>query len=46
VLGAGRRLVADLVGRTALDASREIPSGVVTALIGAPLLLLLMRRRA
>jgi iron complex transport system permease protein len=39
-------LVADLVGRSVLDASREIPSGVVTALLGAPLLLWLLRRRA
>ena len=46
VLGAGLLLVADLVGRSALDASREIPSGVVTALLGAPLLLLLLRKRA
>jgi ferric hydroxamate transport system permease protein len=46
LLGAGLLLVADLVGRSALDASRELPSGVVTALIGAPLLLLLLRRRA
>jgi ABC-type Fe3+-siderophore transport system permease subunit len=46
LLGAGLLLVADLVGRSALDASREIPSGIVTALIGAPLLLVLLRRRA
>jgi iron complex transport system permease protein len=46
LLGASLLLVADLIGRSALDGSREIPSGVVTALIGAPLLLLLLRRRA
>lgn len=46
LLGAALLLLADLVGRSALDASREIPSGVVTALLGAPLLLWLLRRRA
>lgn len=46
LLGAGLLLTADLIGRTALDGSRELPSGVVTALIGAPLLLVLLRRRA
>jgi ABC-type Fe3+-siderophore transport system permease subunit len=46
LLGAALLLVADLIGRSALDASREIPSGVVTALLGAPLLLWLLRRRA
>jgi iron complex transport system permease protein len=45
-LGASLLLVADLVGRSALDASREVPSGIVTALLGAPLLLWLLRRRA
>jgi ABC-type Fe3+-siderophore transport system permease subunit len=44
LLGAALLLLADLVGRSALDASREIPSGVVTALLGAPLLLWLLRR--
>jgi ABC-type Fe3+-siderophore transport system permease subunit len=46
LLGAALLLVADLIGRSALDASREVPSGVVTALLGAPLLLALLRRRA
>jgi iron complex transport system permease protein len=46
LIGASLLLVADLVGRSALDASRELPSGVVTALLGAPLLLWLLRRRA
>jgi iron complex transport system permease protein len=45
-LGATLLLVADLAGRSVLDASREVPSGVVTALLGAPLLLWLLRRRA
>jgi iron complex transport system permease protein len=45
-LGGALLLVADLVGRSALDASREVPSGIVTALLGAPLLLWLLRRRA
>ena len=44
--GAALLLLADLIGRSALDASREIPSGVVTALLGAPLLLWLLRSRA
>ena len=46
VLGAALLLLADLIGRSALDASREVPSGIVTALLGAPVLLLLLRRRA
>jgi ferric hydroxamate transport system permease protein len=46
LVGAALLLLADLVGRSALDASREVPSGVVTALLGAPLLLWLLHRRA
>jgi len=46
VLGAALLLLADLIGRSALDASREVPSGIVTALLGAPVLLVLLWRRA
>jgi iron complex transport system permease protein len=45
LLGAALLLVADLVGRSVLDDAREVPSGVVTALLGAPVLLWLLRRR-
>jgi len=46
LLGAALLLVADLVGRSVLGGAREVPSGVVTALLGAPVLLWLLRRRA
>ncbi|WP_338087826.1 iron ABC transporter permease [Nocardioides lijunqiniae] len=43
LLGALVLVVADTVARTALD-PREIPVGVVTGIVGAPLLLVLLRR--
>lgn len=43
--GGGLMLVADTLART-LAESREIPVGVVTALIGAPVLIVLLRRQA
>lgn len=42
--GAGLSIAADVMARNAL-APAEIPLGVVTALIGAPFFLLVMRRR-
>ena len=44
VLGAAFLLLADLIGRSALPSSHELPSGLVTAIIGGPVLLLLLRR--
>jgi iron complex transport system permease protein len=44
VLGAAFLLVADLLGRSVLAGSYELPSGLVTAIVGGPLLLLLLRR--
>ena len=44
VLGAAFLLVADLLGRSVLAGSYELPSGLVTAILGGPLLLLLLRR--
>jgi len=44
LLGAALLLVADVVARTAA-APAEIPIGVITALLGAPFLLWLLRRR-
>jgi len=44
VLGASFLLVADLLGRSVLAGSYELPSGLVTAIVGGPLLLLLLRR--
>jgi iron complex transport system permease protein len=44
VLGAAFLLVADLLGRSVLAGSYELPSGLVTAVVGGPLLLLLLRR--
>jgi iron complex transport system permease protein len=43
LLGALFLLAADVVARTAF-APRELPLGIVTAVVGAPLLLLLVRR--
>jgi iron complex transport system permease protein len=42
--GAGLLMVSDLIGRTALSPS-ELPAGIVTALLGAPYFLYLLRRR-
>jgi len=42
--GAAFLVLADLVGRTAL-APRELPVGVVTALVGGPFFLVVLRRR-
>ncbi len=44
VLGATFLLLADLLGRSVLSGSYELPSGLVTAIVGGPLLLLLLRR--
>lgn len=44
VWGAGFMVVADLVARTVI-APAEVPVGVVTALVGAPFFLVLLRRR-
>jgi cobalamin transport system permease protein len=43
-LGAATLVLADLVARTILEPS-EVPVGIITALIGAPFFLLLLRRR-
>jgi len=44
-LGGGALLcIADLVGRSAMP-PMELPSGVVTAIIGAPYFLYLLRRK-
>jgi iron complex transport system permease protein len=45
LVGAAGLVGADLVARTAM-APRELPVGVVTALVGGPFFLLLLRRRA
>lgn len=45
VWGAGFMVVADLVARTVI-APAELPVGVVTALVGAPFFLALLRRRS
>ena len=44
LLGAAFLLVADLLGRSVLAGSYELPSGLVTAIVGGPLLLVLLRR--
>ncbi len=44
LLGATFLCVADLIGRTIFSPS-EIPSGVITAIIGSPYFLYLLRRR-
>jgi ABC-type Fe3+-siderophore transport system permease subunit len=43
--GATILLLADLLGRSVMPEAREIPSGLVTAMIGAPLILVLLRSR-
>ncbi|WP_067704017.1 FecCD family ABC transporter permease [Nocardia jejuensis] len=43
LLGANFLVLADVVARTAF-APRELPLGIVTAVVGAPLLLVLVRR--
>jgi iron complex transport system permease protein len=45
LLGAGFLLAADLVARVAV-APAELPIGIVTALVGAPFFLVLLRRAA
>lgn len=45
ILGALLLAMADIVGRS-LIAPSELPAGIVTALIGAPLFTLLLRRRS
>jgi iron complex transport system permease protein len=44
ILGAGLLLAADIVAQRALP-NTELPVGVVTALLGAPFLLVLLRRK-
>jgi iron complex transport system permease protein len=44
ICGAIFVVVADTVARTAI-APRELPVGAITALIGAPLFVYLLRRR-
>jgi iron complex transport system permease protein len=44
LLGATMLLIADTIARTAM-APRELPVGAVTALLGAPLFVYLLRRR-
>jgi iron complex transport system permease protein len=44
-LGASFLILADIAARS-VDPGREIPIGVVTAIVGAPFFLLLMRRHA
>lgn len=44
LLGAAVTVAADAIGRSCL-APREIPTGIVAALTGAPLFLLMLRRR-
>lgn len=43
IVGAGLTTLADLISRTALGARGELPLGVVTAVIGAPFFLWLIR---
>ena len=42
--GAGLLMVSDLIGRTVMSPN-ELPAGIVTAIIGAPYFLYLLRRR-
>lgn len=44
LLGATLLVVADIVGRIALPPG-EVPAGIVTAFVGAPVLIVLVRRR-
>ncbi|MNY82050.1 Iron(3+)-hydroxamate import system permease protein FhuB [compost metagenome] len=43
--GGGLMVMADWIGRTLLF-PYEVPAGLVSALIGAPFLIILMRRKA
>lgn len=45
LIGGGLMVAADFVGRTIVS-PYQIPAGLVSALIGAPFLMLMMRRRA
>lgn len=45
LIGGGLMVAADFVGRT-IVAPYQIPSGLVSALIGAPFLMLIMRKKA
>jgi iron complex transport system permease protein len=45
LMGGTMLLIADTAART-VAAPAELPVGIVTALIGAPFFLLLLRRRA
>jgi iron complex transport system permease protein len=42
--GGALLIVSDLIGRTAL-APMELPAGIITAILGAPYFLYLLRRR-
>jgi iron complex transport system permease protein len=42
--GASFLIVADLIART-IDPTFEVPIGVITALVGAPFFLFLLRRQ-
>jgi iron complex transport system permease protein len=44
LLGAALLMVTDTLGRTII-APRELPVGIITALLGAPLFIYLLRRR-
>lgn len=44
VIGGGLMVAADLIGRTIVS-PYQIPAGLVSALIGAPFLMLMMRKR-
>lgn len=45
LIGGGLMVAADFVGRTIVS-PYQIPAGLVSALIGAPFLMLMMRKRA
>jgi iron complex transport system permease protein len=45
LIGGGLMVAADFVGRTIVS-PYQIPAGLVSALIGAPFLMLMMRRKA
>jgi len=44
VVGAAFLIIADLIGRT-LDSPAEVPIGVITAFVGAPFFILVLRTR-
>ncbi|MGO6904291.1 iron chelate uptake ABC transporter family permease subunit, partial [Rhizobium ruizarguesonis] len=44
LIGGGLMVAADFVGRTIVS-PYQIPAGLVSALIGAPFLMLMMRKR-